>query len=219
MRQLVIILFLVFGLISNLNSQTTDTMFWNEKIINLGNGVNTTQPSSEPKVVNLGGTIDDFRKMPEVISDFKPREKQKKEKTVQELFNESTSLNGLEPENNGIRTRKRVRAYTYDELDKMGRIDHENPRENNSFYVYSLSFIILSFFLYYFRSSIRRGLIILLSKFIYTTSKSNELKNNGKKENLTLKDKLSALKDLENLYSKGVINEVEFNRLKLEIFN
>jgi hypothetical protein len=155
MRHLVIILFLVFGLISNLNSQTTDTMFWNEKIINLGNGVNATQPSSEPKVVNLGGTIENFRKMPEVITDFKPREKQKKEKTVQELFNESALLNGLESENNGITTRKRVRAYTYDELDKMGRINHDNPSDNNSFYVYTLSFIILSFFLYYFSSFIQ----------------------------------------------------------------
>jgi hypothetical protein len=58
-----------------------------------------------------------------------------------------------------------------------------------------------------------------LSNFVYTNPKSNELKNNSKKENLNLKDKLAALKDLENLYSKGVINEVEFNRLKLEIFN
>lgn len=211
MRHLIITIFLFIGLSTAIKSQTIDSNFWDEKNINLGRGVNSTQPTSEPKVVNLGGRIENFPTTPEVKTEVKSKSR---EKNFNELWQE-----GLEKEKEKQQNKQSVRAYTYDELDKMGKINYKNPIENNSFYIYTLAFFILSFILYYCRYSIKRFLIIFLSNFFFTNSRNKELKKNDNKEILSLKDKLSALKDLENLYSTGVVNEAEFNRLKSEIFN
>ena len=163
----------------------------------------------KPKIVNLGGTIENFPKTPEVITDYKPISKKK---SIQELY-----LEGIKKEEKK-QTYQPVRSYTYDELDKMGKINHDVA--NNEFpYIYILSFFLLSFIVFYFRDFIKKRLIIIFSFFIHSKAKNKYLDKDGVDKSLNLKDKLAALKDLENLYSTGVINEAEFTRLKSEILN
>jgi hypothetical protein len=196
MRHLYFITFLLCGFTTFLQSQTIDTMNWDEQTF-----------GPKPKVVNLGGTIENFPTAPEVKTQVKSKSR---DKSFDELWQE-----GLEKEKEKQQNQQSVRSYTYDELDKMGKINHENTSDNNLFYLYILVFFIISFILYYFRFSIKKGLIIFLSNFFYTNSK----KKVESIKSLNLKDKLTALKDLENLYSTGVINESEFTRLKSEILN
>ncbi len=199
------------GLSTSIKSQTVDTNFWDEKTIILRRDINTPEHITEPKVVNLGGTVENFPTTPEVKTQVNSKSR---DKSFNELWQE-----GLEKEKEKQQNQQSVRSYTYDELDKMGKINHENSSDNNSFYIYALTFIIFSILLYYFRHSIKKFLIIFLSNFFYTNSKNKEVEKVESIKSLNLKDKLTALKDLENLYSTGVINEAEFNKLKSEILN
>lgn len=99
-------------------------------------------------------------------------------------------------------------------------MDTTNTSTNfNRNYVYILFVFFLFLFFFFYRNAIKKILIILLSKFYYVKSKDKNLKKADVKESLNLKDKLSSLKELEILYSTGVINEAEFNKLKSEIIN
>jgi hypothetical protein len=196
MKYLLIILIILFNATNNFSAQTIDTMNWDEQTF-----------GPKPKVVNLGGTIENFPTAPEVKTQVKSKSR---DKSFNKLWQE-----GLEKEKGKQQNQQSVRSYTNDELDKMGKINHENTSDNNLFYVYILVFFIVSFLLYYFRVSIKKFLIIFLSKFFNTNSK----KKVESIKSLNLKDKLTALKDLENLYSTGVINESEYARLKTEILN
>jgi hypothetical protein len=196
MRYLLIILIILFNATTIFSAQTIDTMNWDEQLF-----------GPKPKVVNLGGAIENFPITPEVKTQIKSKSR---DKSFNDLWQEA-----LEKEKEKQQNQQSVRSYTYDELDKMGKINHENTNDNNLFYIYILVFFITSFILYYYRFSIKKGLIIFLSNFFYTNSK----KKVESIKSLNLKDKLTALKDLENLYSTGVINESEFTRLKSEILN
>lgn len=112
--------------------------------------------------------------------------------------------------------RKPAEAVSLGELEKVRRIPRKDPDDEYAFYFFILALFI---FFYYFRNSIKKALIIILSYFFYTNSKNKENKKVESIKSLNLKDKLTALKDLENLYSTGVINETEFAKLKADIFN
>lgn len=112
--------------------------------------------------------------------------------------------------------RKPAESVSYEELEKMSKIPCKDPDDEYALYFFILALLI---FLYYFKQAIKKGLIIILSYFFYTNSKSKENRNVESIKSLNLKDKLTALKDLENLYSTGVINEAEFTKLKSEILN
>jgi len=112
--------------------------------------------------------------------------------------------------------RKPAEAVSYEELEKMSKIPYKDPDDEYALYFFILALLI---FLYYFRQAIKKALIIILSYFFYTNSKNKENKKVESIKPLNLKDKLTALKDLENLYSTGVINETEFTKLKSDILN
>lgn len=98
-------------------------------------------------------------------------------------------------------------------------IIHGDQNESKSLYAYVIIFLLLCFLIFYFRAAVKKGLIIFLSRFFYTNTKSKKDKEFGGSNALEIKEKLTALKDLENLHSSGVINEAEFNRLKTQILN
>ena len=112
--------------------------------------------------------------------------------------------------------RKPAEAVSYEELEEMHRISRKDPDDEYGLYFFILALLI---FLYYFRQAIKKGLIIILSYFFYTNSKNKENRKVESIKSLNLKDKLTALKDIENLYSTGVINEAEFTKLKSDILN
>jgi hypothetical protein len=199
MKHFFLTTFIIF-ITSSLKSQTLDTLKWEQNAFDANH-----------KVVNLGGTIENFPEEPIVNKGVKSK---RRKKTVNELWEEVLKKEEQKPQNS-----EPVRSYTFDELDKMGMITHGDQKESKSLYAYVLIFFLLCFFIFYFRASVKKGLIIFLSRFFYTNSKSKHIKESRRSNALEIKEKLTALKDLENLHSTGVINEAEFNRLKTQILN
>ena len=193
-------------------SQTTENnadriIIQDPKVINLGRGENSLQPEPEPKVVNLGGKVD----FPEVK--LEPQSIKKK--------NRDTKVNPTPQEiwNNLPKGESHIQTYTYDELDKMGKITHEESNWKNSIYYYILIFFILYFLVYIFRNSIRSFLIVSLAPLFRKKiiQKSNNAYDRNEKNSIN--EKITALKEIEILYSKGVIDETEFQSLKSQILS
>ena len=165
--------------------------------------------------VNLGGVIVGSPAQAKVYQgpDIPARNSQVADTnmTFQEKFRAMT-----ESASDNAGGRKPAEAVSHEELEEMRRIPSKDPDDEYALYFFILALLI---FLYYFRQAIKRGLIIILSYFFYTNSKSKENRKVESIKPLNLKDKLTALKDLENLYSTGVINETEFTKLKSDILN
>ena len=186
---------------TSLNSQTIDTSNWEQNLFDANHNIE-----------NRGGIIENF---PEQPLGNKGSKSITREKGVNEIYEEiQQQKDEQKPQNS-----EPVRSYSLGELDKKGLLIYDPQNESKSIYAYVLLFFLFCFFVYYYRAAVKKGLIIFLSRFFYTNSKNNQNKETGGDKALELKDKLTALKDIENLYSKGVINEAEFNRLKTQILN
>jgi hypothetical protein len=193
-------------------SQTTENnadriIIQDAKVINVGMGENSLQPESEPKIVNLGGKVD----FPEV----------KLEPQSIKIKNPDIKVNQTPQDiwNNLPKGERHIQTYTYDELDKMGKITHEESNWKNTIYYYILIFLILYFLVYIFRNSIRSFLIFILAPLF--RKKVIQKSNNAfdRNEKISVNDKITALKEIETLYSKGIIDETEFKSLKSQILN
>jgi hypothetical protein len=177
------------------------------KVINLGGGENSLQPESEPKVVNLGGKVD-FQEI-------------KLEPQSIKIKNRDTKVNPTPQEisNNLPKGESHIQTNTNDELDKMGKITRKESNWKNRIYFYILIFLIFYFLVYIFRNSIRSFLIVSLAPLF--RKKVIQKSNNAfdRNEKISVNDKISALKEIEALYSKGIIDETEFQSLKSQILN
>jgi hypothetical protein len=186
---------------TSLKSQTIDTSNWEQNPFDTNHNIE-----------NRGGIIENFPEQPLGNKGSKPISR---EKGVNEIWE------GIQPQKDDQKPQNTepVRSYSLGELDKKGLLIYDQQNESKSIYAYVLIFFLFCFFAYYFRAAVKKGLIIFLSRFFYTNSKNKQNKEPGGGKALELKEKLTALKDIENLYSKGVINEAEFNRLKTQILN
>ncbi len=181
----------------------------------LDNKTLTEQSLDGERTLNLGGVIVGSPAQAKVHQgpDIPARNSQVADTnmTSQEKFRAMT-----ESASDNAGGRKPAEAVSYEELEKMSKIPYKDPDDEYALYFFILALLI---FLYYIRQAIKKALIIILSYFFYTNSKNKENKKVESIKSLNLKDKLTALKDLENLYSTGIINEAEFTKLKSDILN